>query len=167
MTTLRVDAEGTAAAAAETVWSLLADASRYAEWGPWDGSGDRDLGGKQSGDVGTVRWLRWGNTTTVERVTEVEPGKRMVYTVVKGIPVRNYRAEVRVAPIGLGTHIYWAAEWDRTLLGRIVARKLRSIYPQIMASLIAGAEHETALACPPKPIRVGYASSSAVSFSCS
>jgi len=73
-------------------------------------------------------------------VLEAENGRRMVYTVLKGIPVRNYRAEVTLMPAARGTRIRWAADWDRTLAGRIVHRKLRSIYPEIVDHLVAAAD---------------------------
>jgi hypothetical protein len=69
-----------------------------------------------------------------------EPARRLVYTVVKGIPVRNYRAEVTLSPEGEGTHIRWTASWDRTLPGRIVHRRLRAIYPDVVGRLLAAAE---------------------------
>ncbi len=71
--------------------------------------------------------MRYGRTTTVEKVLESEPAGRLVYTVVKGIPVRNYRAEVTLRPEGDGTHIRWSARWDRTLPGRIVRSRTISI----------------------------------------
>jgi uncharacterized protein YndB with AHSA1/START domain len=140
MSKLTVEAKGSAAVAPETVWALVANSASYAEWGAWDASGDRDLAGKASGDAGTTRWMRYHNTTTVEQILEVEPGRRLVYTVVSGIPVRNYRAEVTLTPTETGTDIRWTAEWDRTLLGRIVHRSLRTFYPQMMALLVAAAE---------------------------
>src|SRR6185437_10484046 len=39
-------------------------------------------------------------------------GAAAVYTVVAGIPVRNYRADVTLTPDGDGTHIRWEASWD-------------------------------------------------------
>jgi uncharacterized protein YndB with AHSA1/START domain len=144
MSKLRVETKGSAAAPPEVVWPLVANAASYAEWGAWNGSGDRDLGGRASGDAGTTRWMRYRNTTTVEQVLEVDPGRRMVYTVVSGIPARNYRAEVTLTPTEVGTDIRWTAEWDRTLLGRIVHRTLRSFYPQMMGLLVAAAERSAA-----------------------
>jgi uncharacterized protein YndB with AHSA1/START domain len=144
MNKLTVEAHGSAAAAPELIWPLLANAAGYAEWGAWDASGDRDLAGKASGDAGTTRWMRYHNTTTVEQVLEVEPGRRMVYTVVSGIPVHNYRAEVTLTPTETGTDISWTAEWDRTLLGRIAHRTLRAFYPQMMADLVAAATSKAA-----------------------
>ncbi len=68
----------------------------------------------------------------VEEILDVEPGKRLAYTVLRGIPVRNYRAEVTLTPSPDGTLIRWGASWDRTILGRLVYRSLRNLYPVIM-----------------------------------
>jgi hypothetical protein len=140
MARLHVEAKGVTRAAPEAVWELVGDVSRYCEWGPWDAAGYQSLAGHAPDDAGVIRWLRYGRTTTVERVLESEPGKRMVYTAVKGIPVRNYRAEVTLTPDGAGTRIHWSADWDRTLGGRIVHRRLRSVYPDVVARLIAAAD---------------------------
>ncbi len=71
-----------------------------------------------------------------------EEGRRLVYTIIGGIPARNYWAEVTLTPAAEGTHVRWAATWDATMAGRIVWRSLRTVYPQIVASLIAAAERQ-------------------------
>ena len=141
MAQLHVEAEGVAQAAPEVVWALVANADRYSEWGPWSASGYENLGAQAPDSAGVIRWMRYGRTTTVERVLESERARRLVYTVVKGIPVRNYRAEVTLTPQREGTHIRWTASWDRTLPGRIVHSRLRAIYPGVVGRLIAAAEH--------------------------
>ena len=138
MNQLHVEAEGVAQAAPEVVWELAANADRYPQWGPWSAGGYHSPGDQDG--VGAIRWFRYGRTTTVERVLESGPGRRQVYTVVKGLPVRNYRAEVTLTPEGQGTHIRWSATWDRTLGGWIVHRRLRSLYPDIVRDLIAAAD---------------------------
>jgi uncharacterized protein YndB with AHSA1/START domain len=140
MSQLHVEAEGAARAAPAVVWQLVANADSYSEWGPWSASGYENLGAQAPDGAGVIRWMRYGRTTTVEKVLASEPARRLAYTVVRGIPVRNYRAEVTLTPEGEGTHIRWAASWDRTLSGRIVHRKLRSIYPDVVSRLIAAAE---------------------------
>jgi len=144
VTRLHVEAEGTAAAGADHVWDLVSDATTYAEWGPWTGSGYERPGDGAERGPGAVRWMRYGRTTTVEQLLEVEEGRRLVYTVLRGIPVRNYRAEVVLTPAGPGTHIHWSATWDRTLAGRIVQRKLRQIYPHVVADLVTAADRRAA-----------------------
>ena len=99
MARLHVEAEGVAQAAPEVVWELVANADRYHEWGPWSASGYQNPGDHADGP-GVIRWMRYGRTTTVEKVLEAEKGRRLTYTVVKGIPVRNYRAEVTLTPEG-------------------------------------------------------------------
>ena len=148
MAQLRVEAEGEAQAAPEAEWKHVANADRYSEWGPWIASGYENLGAQAPDGAGVIRWMRYGRTTTVEKVLESERARRLVYTVVKGIPVRNYRAEVTLSPVGEGTHIRWTASWDRTLPGRVVHRTLRTLYPDIVGRLIAAAERNALPAQP-------------------
>ncbi len=140
MKRLHVEASGISKAPADIVWALLADANAYCNWGPWSGSGYEGQSDPPSG-VGTIRWMRYGRTTTIEKVLEFENPRRMTYSVESGIPVRNYVGEVTLTATGQGgTHIHWNADWDRTFSGRIVHRKLRSLYPEIVASLISTAD---------------------------
>src|SRR5262249_16359871 len=80
---------------------------------------------------------------TGEQILEAEEGRRLVYAVIKGMPARNYRAEVTLTPAAGGTHVRWAATWDATPGGRIVLRTLRKLYPQIVADLVTAAEKQT------------------------
>src|SRR5689334_3855019 len=148
MAQLRVEAEGVARAAPQTVWELVANAGTYSEWGPWSASGYENLGARAPDGAGVTRWMRYRRTTTVEKVLEAERARRLVYTVVEGIPVRNYRAEVTLSPEAEGTHIRWTASWDRTLPGRVVHRSLRAIYPDVVGRLIAAAERNALPAQP-------------------
>ena len=137
---LRLEAEGTARAAAETVWQLVSDATSYPRWGPWSDAGYTHEGDPALDGAGAIRWFRYGRTTTVEKVLAAEAGRRLSYTVIGGIPVRNYVAEVRLSPVVGGTHIRWSARWDRTIGGRIVHVTLSRFYPRMMRCLIEAAE---------------------------
>jgi uncharacterized protein YndB with AHSA1/START domain len=140
---LHVEAEGVARATPETVWELVSNANRYYQWGPWSASGYDSPDDPAADGTGAIRWMRYGRTTTVERVLEAEKARRLVYTVVKGIPVRNYRAEVTLRPVSEGTHVHWSADWDRTLGGRFVHLRLRTLYPEVVARLSAAASRTT------------------------
>jgi uncharacterized protein YndB with AHSA1/START domain len=142
MSQLRVEAEGTADADPEVVWSLVADANSYPRWGPWNDGGYQPPSAGPSGE-GSIQWFRFGRrTTSVEKILEVEEPRRLVYTVVRGIPVKNYRAEVTLTPrVPKGTSVRWTASWDKTFMGRIVHRKLQQIYPQVVSALLAAADH--------------------------
>ena len=144
MPQLHVEAHGVTRAAPQVVWELVADAGRYSQWGPWSASGYENLGDQAPDGAGVIRWMRYGRTTTVEKVLVSDRGRRLAYTVVKGIPVRNYRAEVTLSPQGAGTRIRWSASWDRTFPGRLVHRRLRTLYPRILSCLIAAADRSAA-----------------------
>jgi uncharacterized protein YndB with AHSA1/START domain len=145
---LHVEAEHTALAAPEIVWALISDAMTYPQWGPWRKAGYHSPGSASPRGPGAVYWLessrRYGlrYPVSIERILDVEEGRRLAYTVVKGIPVRNYQAEVTLDPTAAGTRIRWAASWDPTLAGRLVHRSLRRLYPQIVVDLATAAEKE-------------------------
>jgi uncharacterized protein YndB with AHSA1/START domain len=147
---LHVEAEHTAQAAPAVVWALVSDATTYPRWGPWSAAGYRRSGGTSPGGPGAVYWLRSSRRyglrrpVSVEKILEAEEERRLVYAVIGGIPVRNYRAEITLAPVAGGTRIRWAASWDRTLAGRLVQRSLRGVYPQIVADLARAAETQAA-----------------------
>ena len=84
----------------------------------------------------------WRYPTSIEKILEAEQGRRLAYTAIGCLPVRNYRAEVTLTPAADGTGVRWAVTWDATLAGRIVRRTLRKLYPQIVAELVAAAEKQ-------------------------
>jgi uncharacterized protein YndB with AHSA1/START domain len=139
---LQVAADSVTDAAPEAVWALVADAARYPQWGPWSAAGYRGTAGHAPG---AVYWLRSANraygrpVTTVERVEEIDEGRRIVYTVLGGMPVRAYRGEVTLTPSPGGTRITWATSWDKTLRGRLVWRGMRDFLPAMLVSLTAAA----------------------------
>jgi hypothetical protein len=137
---LHVEAEARAQALPEAVWRLVADADTYCRWGIWSESSWVGLGAASPGRPGSLRQMRYRRTRIVEQVLEVDEGTRLAYTVVRGIPVRNYRAEVTLTPERGATHVRWVADWDNTFLGRIVQRKLSVLYPEIMTRLVQAAE---------------------------
>jgi len=141
MRKLRVEAEGTTRAGPEIVWSLVADANRYAQWGPWDDGGYRPPSAGPSRQ-GSIQWFRYGrHTTSVEEILEVDEPRLVAYKVVHGLPVKNYRASVTLTPTSSGgTSIRWAASWDKTFTGTLVQRRLRRVYPEIVAALVASAD---------------------------
>jgi uncharacterized protein YndB with AHSA1/START domain len=148
-------AEQTAHVPPEVVWTLLSDVMTYPQWGPWRKSGYRSEGDAAANGKGTVYWLqgskRYGfrYPVSVEQILDVDPGKRLAYTVLRGIPVRNYRAEVTLTPSPDGTLIRWGASWDRTIMGRLVCPSLRNLYPVIVAGLVKAAEASRSLNAAP------------------
>lgn len=76
----------------------------------------------QTGDpppdgVGAVRRFTRYGIGSREQVTVWDPPHRLGYTILKGFPVRNYRADVRCTPDGSGTSIRWTASFDTKIPG--------------------------------------------------
>jgi uncharacterized protein YndB with AHSA1/START domain len=140
MRRLHVEAEKDAQASPAAVWSLLADADAYCRWGIWSESAWDSAAGTAPGAPGSIRRLRSGRVRVVEQILEVDEGRRLAYTVLRGLPVRHYRAEVTVTPKADGAHIRWAGEWDATLLGRLLRRRLSATYAEVVGRLVAAAE---------------------------
>ena len=95
----------------DDVWALLADASKWTEWGSWS-TVEVDGGGPQEG--GTIRVLVRGPFRTRERITAWVPGERMGYELLEGLRVRGYRGTVTLgdAPEGC-TLIRWRSTYER------------------------------------------------------
>ena len=149
MSRLHVEAETVIGAPPATVWALVSDARRYPEWGPWregryQRAGDESVRGPGAVQVLTSARRTYGRrSVSVERIVVAEPERRLVYEVIGGVPVRNYRGEVTLTPVAGGTRVRWSADWDRTMAGRLVHRTLRVFYPEMVAAL-AGAAASTA-----------------------
>ena len=150
MGTLHVEAEQSAQAAPGIIWALISDVTTYPRWGPWSEARYQRPGDTSPRGPGAVYWLRSARRyglrplVMVEKILDVDEGRSLAYTVIGGIPVRNYRAEVTLAPDAGGTRIRWVASWDRTLGGRLVHRSLRKAYPQIVGDLARAAEKQAA-----------------------
>ena len=146
MSRVQVEAAGTTRADPDVVWALVADANSYCQWGPWEDGGYRPSSPGPS-RKGMVQWFRYSQrATTTEEILEVDPPRRLVYTLVRGLPVKGYRAEVTLTPTPTNrTSIRWAATWENTFMGRMVRRKLEQVYAEVVMDLVAAADRE------PKP----------------
>jgi hypothetical protein len=130
---IRVEHTAHSSAPRELVWRELAALGRWHEWGPWVAV---DLEGEPG--VGAVRTLRSDRKrifarapyTLRERVTLWEPGERLGYELLSGLPVKNYNSMVTLTDSGGGTDIHWASTFDAPPLMRRVMRDalLRTVY---------------------------------------
>jgi uncharacterized protein YndB with AHSA1/START domain len=107
-------------APADAVFALLADGGGWAAWaGPlvprsrWYRTGTPAPGG-----VGAIRELGLRPVLSREEIVEYVPPRRLVYTIVSGIPVDGYRGVVELDPLpGGGTRITWRSSFVATHRG--------------------------------------------------
>jgi hypothetical protein len=99
---------GTSPAGPEQVFQVLADAERWTEWTPFSRAElEQRAPGPDPNGVGALRRFQKGRTTSRERVVAYEPGRRLAYELVTGLPLRDYHSEVALTPAGSGTEITW------------------------------------------------------------
>ncbi len=102
-------------APAQIVWSVVSDHEGMAAWGlGWHvtllrrGADDRN-------GVGALRKVKQAvpAPAIVEEIVAFEPPHRMAYRAVSGVPLRNYRGEIRLRPVSDGTEITYTISADR------------------------------------------------------
>jgi uncharacterized protein YndB with AHSA1/START domain len=120
-----IEATATTTGSRADVWALLADASKWSEWGGW--TKVEVEGGAEHGP-GAIRIVHKPPLHVRERVTEWVPQERMGYEIVDGMKVEGYRSTVSLedAPGG-GTTVRWRSTYDKagpfnTVLLRLAIR---------------------------------------------
>jgi uncharacterized protein YndB with AHSA1/START domain len=105
----------TVTASPDQVWAVLADHEGMSRWAPGlrvalraEGNGDRN-------GVGAVRVIDAPGPapSIVEEVVTFEPGRRLEYRALSGVPLKNYVGDVVLRPLGGGTEISYTITADQ------------------------------------------------------
>lgn len=83
----------------EILWGVVTD---HEGMGRWMGARTHVIASPPDGGQGTVRRMKAGPFTIDEEVILYDPPRRMAYRMVRGLPLRYHRGEVRIAPWGDG-----------------------------------------------------------------
>jgi Polyketide cyclase / dehydrase and lipid transport len=141
-------------APADVVFDVLADATRWKDWAgmtvgvsEWDREGVPAPGG-----VGAVRKLGRWPLFTREQITEYDPPRHLGYTILSGMPVRGYHADIDLSldttdttdttgTTGTaGTAIRWAGAFEPTVPGTGTA--LETLLERVVLGYARGAARE-------------------------
>ena len=145
----RVEARSTASV--EDVWALVAHADRWREWSFLTRTGLERPGPGEPDGVGALRRFTSYGVGSTEEVVAWDRPHHLAYRIVRGFPVRNYRADVTLTadPDG-GTRITWEGRFDPKLPG--TGPLLAAILPRMMqrfADDLAAHADRTAAGEPP------------------
>jgi hypothetical protein len=144
--TVRVTARTTATPA--VVYGLLADGTTWTAWSPIERFELERAGDPPPEGPGAIRVFTRGRTIGRDQILAVEPGRRLQYASLSGLPVRDYVGEVTLesAPDG-GTAIDWHSSFFTTTppgLGGLVERGIRRFLEQCAQGLAAYAATQPA-----------------------
>lgn len=137
MGTQQIDKTATARADPDAVYALLSDSSTWPEWTPIDSFELERPGRGEPQGVGAIRAFRTGRYTMREEIVELVPGRRFSYSLISGLPVRDYRADIDLEPDAGGTRIRWHTSFDSRLpgMGWLIRRRLDGITERFVNGL--------------------------------
>ena len=101
----------------DVIWPLLGEARRWKEWTFLDHSELERTGAPDPDGVGALRRFTRLGVGSREEVVAWEPPHHLGYTIVSGMPVRSYRADVVLDPQEPGTTITWSVAFDERFAG--------------------------------------------------
>ena len=107
-----IEHHATTSADPATVYALLRDGASWPSWSPIDAFELERPGEREPEGVGAVRVLRNGRVTGRDTIVELVPDRRLSYTHVSSLPVRDYRGDIDLTPVAGGTEIRWATSFE-------------------------------------------------------
>jgi len=131
------DVQAISSAPPSAVWSALLDSASWTNWAPMD---ELVTGKSTSGlaQVGRLRTFRTGSVVTTERVTSLEPLRRMDYEGVENSQLRDYQASIELARTAAGgTAIHWRGRYRARPGTGLLMRWYLQRFMQKMASGLA------------------------------
>ena len=118
------------------VFAPLLDRSTWPAWSGHDAFQLVRPGAAGPYDVGSVGLLRSGRRVMREEIVEVVADQRISYTLLAGLPLRGYRANVDLTPTTAGTEVRWHATFDAPPgLGWIYVAALRRFTGRLLDGL--------------------------------
>jgi Polyketide cyclase / dehydrase and lipid transport len=132
----------------EAVWAVVADLRRWSDWGPWELSDIEREGSPEPNGAGAIRIMRsaqrsMGRKPTLrEEVNVFEPPMTFGYTLLSGLPLKDYQATITLTEAGEGTEIVWRLEFGGKFPGAAALARpvLASFLEDVTARIAREAE---------------------------
>jgi hypothetical protein len=99
------------------VFALVADGARWPTCTPL-GSFELEAPGTGATEgPGAIRVFKTGPVKSREQIIESTAPHRFSYVALSGLPVREYRADIDLDPVGTGTLVHWRASFVAKIPG--------------------------------------------------
>jgi carbon monoxide dehydrogenase subunit G len=135
----------TASATPETVYAVLSDVAGWATWAPGVKRAVLEHRGEPSPTgPGAIRKLGRPGFYVREKILATDPPHLQSYTLLSGLPVKDYRGDVELHPDGDATRIDWRGSFGVKVpgTGPILQRLLRSTIAKTASALAREAERK-------------------------
>jgi hypothetical protein len=96
----------------EAVFARVVDGRQWPERSPLGSFELERPGDDEPEGVGAIRVFRTGPFTSRELIVERVQDRRFAYTLLSGLPIRDYRAQVDLVPAGTGTELHWRSSFE-------------------------------------------------------
>lgn len=123
-----------------TVWDVLADVESWSDWGDWHTTKLEREGDPPPNGIGAIRFTARRPLEVREEVEIWNPPSRFGYTLVSGLPLRDYHSVVTLTDSGGGgTNLHWQSRFDVAVPGTdalfrfLVGKVLRDIAGRLVA----------------------------------
>ncbi|MGI8632864.1 MAG: SRPBCC family protein [Solirubrobacterales bacterium] len=117
-----IDERATTTAEPAAVWELLADSSTWPSWTSIDSHEQERPPGPDG--TGEIRRFKNGPLTIREEIVEVVEQRRFSYSLLSGLPVKSYGAEIDLSATDEGTEIRWHTTFEPKVPGTGLPIKL-------------------------------------------
>ena len=127
----------------EVVWDVLTDHAAYRSWTPVVSSRLVTAGTTEPNGVDAVRFLGVGPLGAREKVLVHDAPHHLAYTVVAGLPVREYRADARLTEgDGPWTNLEYMGSFQPRVpgTGRVLAFLVGTVLRTLVSSLAKESE---------------------------
>jgi hypothetical protein len=106
-------------AAPSAVFTLLEDGSTWPEWSPLGSFELIEPGDGEPEGLGAVRLFTTGRHKSLEKVVTITPDSEFSYILLKGLPLRDYRAVITLTAQldGQGTTVTWRSTFRAKVPG--------------------------------------------------
>jgi hypothetical protein len=120
----------------EAIWRRVSDCTTWTEWGPYHEAELLTEGDPDRFGVGSTRRLKKGKTEVTEEITGFDPPNYVSYTLLSGLPLKQYHGEVTLTPTDTGTHIRWLSHFHAPFgTGWLYAWALQKFLRQLLGDL--------------------------------
>jgi uncharacterized protein YndB with AHSA1/START domain len=151
-----ISARGRSAASPAAVYAALRDGTTWPEWTTIDSFELERPGQGEPEGLGAIRlWCTKGRKLR-EEIVELVPERRFSYTVLSGLAIKGYRADVDLTPTGGGCDIHWHSSFRAKVpgFGGVYRRALQKATEGFVEGLAAYAlAHEGQPQAQPEPPR--------------